>query len=127
EGRKALSAKAKKSWPRLCTCFRRQRTRRCFMSSNPLKQIAATALVLAAAALPAHARADRVVSEQQVLVNESRATFARFRDDASLSWFREHQKDALGFLIVSKAVRAGLVFGGSGGRAVLVVRNEAGE
>jgi lipid-binding SYLF domain-containing protein len=99
------------------------------MSLQHLKPFAALALVLAVTvgATSAQAAPRAAASEQQELVNESRVTFGHFRDDPSLTWFREHEKDALGFLIISKAVRVGFVFGGSGGRGVLVAKGEAGD
>lgn len=66
------------------------------------------------------------VSEQQQLVNKAQKTFATFQQDPNLTWFREHDKAALGFLIIPEVVRAGFVFGGSGGRGVLVGKNEKG-
>ncbi len=99
------------------------------MSLRNYKSVAALALVLAVAVGPpvAQAAPKAAVSEQQELVDESRVAFGHFRDDPSLTWFREHERQALGFLIVSKAVRVGFVFGGSGGRAVLVAKGDAGE
>ena len=95
------------------------------MFSRKLSSIAVFALVLAVAALPATARAATSPSrsEQQALVNQARATFMRFREDPNLTGFREHERDARAFLIVPTAVRAGLIFGGSGGRAVVVARS----
>jgi lipid-binding SYLF domain-containing protein len=97
------------------------------MSLNSLKA-AATALFLGFAALvlaPA-ASAGGSVSEEQRLVNDARYTFRHFRDDANLASFREQERAALGFLIVPRAVRASFFLGGSGGRAVLVAKDDAG-
>jgi len=98
------------------------------MSLRNLKSFAAAMLVLALAVGPATAQAAprAAASEQQELVNEARATFVHFRDDPNLTGFREHEREARGFLIVPKAVRVGLVFGGSGGSAVLVARGKGG-
>jgi SH3 domain-containing YSC84-like protein 1 len=98
------------------------------MSLERLKPFAAAALVLALAVGPSAAQAAprAAVSEQQELVNEARATFLHFRSDPNLTGFREHEQEARGFLIVPMAVRAGLVFGGSGGRGVVVARNRDG-
>jgi lipid-binding SYLF domain-containing protein len=46
--------------------------------------------------------------------------------DPNLTWFREHDHEAIGFLIASQVVKAGFVFGGSGGRAVLVAKGDKG-
>lgn len=93
----------------------------------PFELFAAAALALVLALPPERALAKGVVSEQQQLVNEARATFQHFRDDSSLASFRELEKRALGFLIVPRAVRASFFLGGSGGRAVLVARSDAGK
>jgi SH3 domain-containing YSC84-like protein 1 len=101
------------------------------MFMRNLKAFAALAVALAvagpAAAQTVTIRAARLASEQQELVNAARATFVRFRDDPDLEGFREHEREARGFLIVPKAVRVGLVFGGSGGRGLLVARGRTGE
>jgi SH3 domain-containing YSC84-like protein 1 len=97
------------------------------MSSRSLKAVGAltVALATAVALVPSSAQAAtrRALSEQQELVNRARATFARFRGDPGLTGFREHERDALAFLIIPKAVRVGLIFGGSGGPGVVVARN----
>ena len=96
------------------------------MSLNTLRAgAAASLLALAAHALPPAASAN--VSEEQQLVNDARSTFRHFRDDPDLASFREHEKAALGFLIVPRAVRASFLLGGSGGRAVLVAKDDAGQ
>jgi len=43
-----------------------------------------------------------------------------------MTWFREHAKEAKGMMICSQVVKAGFIFGGSGGRCVLVVKGEKG-
>jgi lipid-binding SYLF domain-containing protein len=97
------------------------------MFMRNLKAFAALALALALAGPAVAQTATRAASEQQELVNAARATFVRFRDDPDLEGFREHEREARGFLIVPNAVRVGLVFGGSGGRGVLVARGRTGE
>jgi lipid-binding SYLF domain-containing protein len=97
------------------------------MSLNTVRAAAAiSVLALAAPALPGTASAKDPASEEQQLVNDARSTFRHFRDDPKLASFREQEKAALGFLIVPKAVRASFFLGGSGGRAVLVAKDDAG-
>ncbi len=97
------------------------------MSSRNLKVagVLTVAFAVAVALVPARAQAAvrRPISEQQELVNRARATFTSFRTDPGLTGFREHERDALAFLIIPKAVRIGLIFGGSGGPGVVVARN----
>lgn len=63
-------------------------------------------------------------AEQQELVNESEATFSNFMRDPDMTWLQRHIGRAKGVLIAPKVVKAGWIFGGSGGRAVLFVRND---
>ncbi len=65
-------------------------------------------------------------NEQQKLVDECLVTWNNFQTDPNLTWFREHDHEAVGFLIAAQVVKAGFVFGGSGGRAVLVGKGEKG-
>ena len=83
--------------------------------------LAARNRATAATAAPASAQ-----TEQQKLVDESLATWNNFQADPNLTWFREHDQQALGFLIAAQVVKAGFVFGGSGGRAVLVAKGDKG-
>lgn len=78
----------------------------------------ATALVLSTPAL--------AQSEQQKEVDAALQTWNNFQADPNLTWFREHEHEAVGFLIAAKVVKAGFIFGGSGGRAVLVAKGEKG-
>ncbi len=81
----------------------------------------ALAAAIAAIAAPAYAQ-----SEQQKLVDECLTTWNNFQSDPNLTWFREHDSEAVGFLIAAKVVKAGFIFGGSGGRAVLVAKGDKG-
>ncbi len=53
-------------------------------------------------------------------------TLDNFVADPDMSWFREHAKEAKGLYICSKVTKAGFIFGGSGGRCVLVVKGDKG-
>jgi SH3 domain-containing YSC84-like protein 1 len=59
-------------------------------------------------------------------VTAAAKTLDNFVADPDMSWFREHAKEAKGLMICSKVVKAGFVFGGSGGRCVLVVKGDKG-
>jgi len=87
---------------------------------------AALVLVAAATALPRTVAAATKTEDADNLVVESGKTIENFTADPNLTWFREHIKDAKGLLICSKVVKAGFVFGGSGGRCVFVARDEHG-
>ena len=86
----------------------------------------ATSLAFAAALAVLAPQPALAQSEQQKLVDECLTTWNNFQADPNLTWFREHDHEAVGFLIAAKVVKAGFVFGGSGGRAVLVAKGEKG-
>jgi lipid-binding SYLF domain-containing protein len=63
-------------------------------------------------------------SEEQLLVDKSRITFDSFMADPNMAWLKENLKDAKGVLIVPSLLKAGFVFGGSGGSGVLLVKDK---
>ena len=64
-------------------------------------------------------------SEQQALVNSAETTFSNFMRDPDMTWMQRHISQAKGILIAPQIVKAGWIFGGAGGRAVLFARNDA--
>jgi lipid-binding SYLF domain-containing protein len=60
-------------------------------------------------------------NDQQALVDRARVTFESFLADPEMSWLKENLHSAKGLLIVPSLLKAGFVFGGSGGSGVLVV------
>src|SRR5437660_10449885 len=62
-------------------------------------------------------------SEQQKLVNAADTTFLNFMRDSQMTWLQQNIGRAKGVLIAPEVAKAGFIFGGSGGRAVLVVRD----
>jgi lipid-binding SYLF domain-containing protein len=62
-------------------------------------------------------------SEQQKLVNAADTTFQNFMRDPQMTWLHQNIGRAKGVLIAPEVVKAGFIFGGSGGRAVLVVHD----
>jgi SH3 domain-containing YSC84-like protein 1 len=62
-------------------------------------------------------------SEQQKLVNAADTTFQNFMRDPDMTWLHENIGRAKGVLIAPEVAKAGFIFGGSGGRAVLIVRD----
>ena len=80
------------------------------------------AALLTLLALPAVAAAADPAHEAQAVVSAARRTLGRFQADPEMSWFRDHVGGAVAVLIVPKRVRAGLIFGGSGGVGVLLAR-----
>jgi SH3 domain-containing YSC84-like protein 1 len=53
-------------------------------------------------------------------VNDSLKTLNNFANDPNMNWFRQHIKNAKGILIIPSVLKAGFIFGGSGGNGVLL-------
>jgi len=60
-------------------------------------------------------------------VQAAESTFTNFQNDPEMKWMRDHLKDAKAVLISPSIVKAGLIFGGSGGSGVLLTRNSDGQ
>ena len=90
------------------------------MTATFRKLLAALALVAATALLAPPASAQ---SEQQRLVNAAEATLSNFMRDPEMSWLQRNFGRARAVLIAPEIVKAGFIFGGSGGRAVLFARD----
>ena len=61
---------------------------------------------------------------QQLLVDRSRITADTFIGDPDMQWAREHLDQAKALLIIPNLYKGAWFIGGSGGRGVLVVRDE---
>ena len=61
-------------------------------------------------------------SEQQKLVNDADTTFNNFIRDPDMTWLQQNIGRAKAVLIAPEIAKAGFIFGGSGGRAVLVAK-----
>ncbi len=59
----------------------------------------------------------------QKLVSEAQTTLNNFMRDPSQTWIHENIGRAKALLIVPKILKAGFIFGGSGGQGVLVARS----
>jgi lipid-binding SYLF domain-containing protein len=84
--------------------------------------VAGAVLGVALAAAPAWAKA----SEQQALVDASTKTFNAMMADKDMDWLRQNIRRAKGVIIAPSVVKAGFVFGGSGGNAVFLTRHSKG-
>lgn len=96
------------------------------MHSKPLAVTAVRRWIglLAVASLFAASGQALAQSEEQALVNDAETTFSNFMRDPDMTWLQRHISRAKGVLIAPKVVKAGWIFGGSGGRAVLFARND---
>ncbi len=64
--------------------------------------------------------------KQQQLVDNATVTLREFVDDPELAWFRDNVKNAKGLMIFPSNIKAGFIFGGSGGNGILVGRKGNG-
>ena len=78
-------------------------------------------LVAASAAL--FAPAAMAQSEQQKLVNDAQTSLSKFLRDPDMTWLQQNFDRAKAVIIAPEIVKAGFIFGGSGGRAVVVARD----
>ena len=60
-------------------------------------------------------------AEEQALVEKARITFESFMTDPNMAWLKENMPAAKGLVIVPSLLKAGFIFGGSGGSGVLIV------
>jgi lipid-binding SYLF domain-containing protein len=79
------------------------------------------AAILLIAAAPGAMAADQ--EDAQGIVDKSRVTLSGFIRDKDYGWLRENIKKAKGVLIYPQVLKAGFVFGGSGGTGVLLTRD----
>jgi lipid-binding SYLF domain-containing protein len=57
-------------------------------------------------------------------VDQARVTFESFMTDKNQAWLKENLNQAKGLIIIPSLLKAGFVFGGSGGSGVLIVKDE---
>lgn len=62
-------------------------------------------------------------AEQQKLIDDAAASFSKFVRDPDMTWIQQNVGRAKGVLIAPAILKAGFVFGGSGGRAVLLAKD----
>jgi len=90
--------------------------------SNPVARRWAGALAIASLAGASTLAAAQ--SEQQELVNSAETTLSNFMRDPDMTWMQQHIGQAKAVLIAPVIVKAGWIFGGSGGRGVVFARND---
>jgi lipid-binding SYLF domain-containing protein len=69
------------------------------------------------------ARAEDKNAEAQGIVDSAITTFANFRNDPNMTWFRDNVDQARGIMIVPRLLKAGFIFGGSGGTGAFIARD----
>lgn len=61
-------------------------------------------------------------TDQEKLVNASEATLSNFMRDPEMKWLQQNFGRAKAVMISPEIVKAGFIFGGSGGRAIVVAK-----
>ena len=89
------------------------------LSNKCFSVVAAMLVVLAIA--PAIGAED---VKPRALIDYARLTVDNFIADPDMTWVRAHMKDAKGVLIMPRLGKGAFMVGGSGGRAVLLARDE---
>ena len=62
-------------------------------------------------------------TEQQNLVNAANKSLSNFMRDPDMTWLQQNMNRAKAVMIAPELVKAGFIFGGSGGRAVVLARD----
>jgi SH3 domain-containing YSC84-like protein 1 len=79
--------------------------------------------ILAALTLAGCATQSVTPAEPEKLVSDARTTLSNFLRDPDQTWIQDNLGRAKAVMIAPQIVKAGFIFGGSGGRAVLVARD----
>ena len=91
---------------------------------GPVNASRRTALfTLGAAVLGGCASQPVTSAEPEALVESARTTLSNFIRDPDQTWIQDNLNRSRGILIAPQLVRAGFIFGGSGGRGLLVARD----
>lgn len=62
-------------------------------------------------------------TEQQSLVNAADKTLSNFLRDPDMTWLQQNIRRAKAIMIAPEVAKAGFIFGGSGGRALVIARD----
>ena len=87
--------------------------------TKTLGWLALSALMLGSAQVVANDKADA-----EKTVNGAVSVLKNFSADPNLTWYRENIPKAKAVMIIPNLVKAGFVFGGSGGNGVVLARDE---
>jgi len=83
--------------------------------------------IVAVAAVAAFAPFAAAQTDQQKLVNDASKSLSNFMRDPDMSWLQTHIQGARAVIIAPTIAKAGFIFGGSGGRAVVYAREPNGK
>ncbi len=94
---------------------------------HPVKHFTGVALAaFVGFTVTASAGESNETSAAQVVVNDAVETLRNFESDSKQAWFRENVSKARALFIVPRLGKGGFIFAGSGGRGLVVVRDDAG-
>ena len=82
-------------------------------------------IVLAAATFALSASMAQAQSEQQKLIADSEKVLSNFLRDPDMGWLQQNLNRSKALIIAPEILKAGFIFGGSGGRALVVARDPA--
>jgi lipid-binding SYLF domain-containing protein len=82
-------------------------------------------VLCAAASLALFASPAQAQGDQQKLVVESEKSLSNFLRDPDMGWLQQNLRRAKALIIAPEILKAGFIFGGSGGRALVVARDPA--
>ena len=93
---------------------------------HPVKQFTLIALLaLVGFTVTASAAESNEISAAQTVVNDAVDTLQNFESDSKQTWFRENVSKARGLFIVPRLGKGGFIIAGSGGRGLVVARDES--
>jgi len=90
-----------------------------------LKRFLRNAGIALAAASFVFASAVQAQSEQQKLVGDADKVLSNFLRDPDMKWLQQNISRSRALIIAPEILKAGFIFGGSGGRALVVARDPA--
>ena len=82
-------------------------------------------VLCAATSLALFTSAAQAQGDQQKLVVEAEKSLSNFLRDPDMSWLQQNISRSKALIIAPEIVKAGFIFGGSGGRALVVARDPA--
>jgi lipid-binding SYLF domain-containing protein len=67
------------------------------------------------------------ITNQTIMIDRAVTTLDTFLADKNMAWFRQHIGDSYGIIIMPQLIKGGFIFGGAGGRGVLIARDKLTE
>jgi lipid-binding SYLF domain-containing protein len=93
---------------------------------SSIRQLASLAAFSIVAAIAGCGTTPETRSDTTQQVRTAQTVLANFQNDPEMTWFRDNVKNARAVIISPRVTRAGFVFGGSGGEALVLARDKGG-